>query len=1044
MVSSFSIGSLVGQTDRPANAESESGVVAGRVFNPRSGSYVANAVVQVQGVDQEVLTDAEGRFVLGGVPVGTRTLRVRYIGFPALEEEVTVFSGQTVRRELSLVPPDASIASGESDVVVLSEFVISQSRELDAVAEALSEQRYALNAKNVLSTGEFGFLAEGNAADFLKFMPGISVEETGGNSRDIVLNGVPSDFVPITIEGFAVASAGVGLNTSRSVAMDFVSINNLSRIEVNHAALPEHSGNAFAGSINLTPRSAFERAKPVFNYRAFMMGRSNEFDFDSTPGPDRGSSSKVRPGFEFSWLVPVNEKFGFTVTGGYSDNYSPEPLTQYRWHGGWAGTGNRTNFPQTTPDLPYATNYTIRDGAKATRRYSFGTTLDFRIGDYDRISAGLQWSYFDLIATNQTIDFQINRVASQTSTGTVSANGQGQVVLTNLVRHRINRTVHPTVVWYHNGPEWTWKVGLGYSFGNNFNKDQDKGAFNTSNASMSNVTISFADNAYLRPGSITVVDNAAGAVGSPIDPFTLSSRYALQTADYSQDTVWTERLTGYFDLSRDLRWRIPVDLKTGLRFEGLFKENRNYFTRYFYDGVGGNRSPAAFLDETYATREGQLGFPAIQGIDNYKLDDHLEANPGQFRLNEAGQYFNRINGSREATEDIIAGYFQAGIKLFERRLHLLGGVRVENTRIDSNGPLTDATGNYQRDAAGNIILGSNGRPLTIVPVNPNALNYLQLTFLERGYRVKTDYTEALPRFNASFRIRPDLILRASYGRAFGRPNLVQYSGAVTFPDLEDDLTGNDFFTVNNPDIEPWTSDAWTARLEYYFKDVGHVAIGAFVREYENFFQNVTVPVTEEFLRPFGLSFTEYRDAQVRTQINGAGTVRHDGLTIEYKQALTFLPDWARGVQVFANGTRIVRDPEPFPLLDTSHGDIDQPPLTPFKHSGNFGFSLSRERFAARLNWNFRDRKAVNQRAWDSTGVLSTSQFAYTYLPSRLRLDLDIEFTLTKNFGLFVNGRNVSNEPELVEAYGPETPDYARLRTRIDYGALWTFGIKGSF
>jgi hypothetical protein len=31
-----------------------------------------------------------------------------------------------------------------------------------------------------------------------------------------------------------------------------------------------------------------------------------------------------------------------------------------------------------------------------------------------------------------------------------------------------------------------------------------------------------------------------------------------------------------------------------------------------------------------------------------------------------------------------------------------------------------------------------------------------------------------------------------------------------------------------------------------------------------------------------------------------------------------------------------------------------------------------------------------------------------------------------------------------EFYGPSTPEYARFQQRERYGALWTFGLKGTF
>ena len=118
---------------------------------------------------------------------------------------------------------------------------------MDAAALAINEQRFASNIKNVVSTDEFGSVAEGNVAEFLKFMPGITIDYTGGNARDVSINGVPSAYVPITVDGFNVASAA-GRATARNVQADMVSINNLSRIEVSYSPTPESQGSALAGS----------------------------------------------------------------------------------------------------------------------------------------------------------------------------------------------------------------------------------------------------------------------------------------------------------------------------------------------------------------------------------------------------------------------------------------------------------------------------------------------------------------------------------------------------------------------------------------------------------------------------------------------------------------------------------------------------------------------------------------------------------------------------------------------------------------------------
>src|SRR6185436_13955472 len=176
---------------------------------------------------------------------------------------VPVVAGQTQRRDFSL-----STSATDESVVKLSQFVVGASREMEGAAIAINEQRFAPNIKNVMSTDEFGGVAEGNVAEFLKFMPGVTVDTSGGNMRFISINGVNSDSVPVTIDGFTLASSA-GTATNRSVQIDMVSINNLSRVEVTYSPTPESPGSALAGTVNMIPRSSFERSKPVFNGSAY-------------------------------------------------------------------------------------------------------------------------------------------------------------------------------------------------------------------------------------------------------------------------------------------------------------------------------------------------------------------------------------------------------------------------------------------------------------------------------------------------------------------------------------------------------------------------------------------------------------------------------------------------------------------------------------------------------------------------------------------------------------------------------------------------------
>jgi iron complex outermembrane recepter protein len=154
----------------------------------------------------------------------------------------------------------------------------------------------------------------------------------------------------------------------------------------------------------------------------------------------------------------------------------------------------------------------------------------------------------------------------------------------------------------------------------------------------------------------------------------------------------------------------------------------------------------------------------------------------------------------------------------------------------------------------------------------------------------------------------------------------------------------------------------------------------------------------------------------------------EGFEFDYKQALTFLPAWARGLQVFVNGSSQR-------TLGDDRGDF----AGYVPRSANWGVSLTRPKYNVRMNWNYRGR----QRGAKVAGA-SIPPDAFTWEVERLYLDVLGEYALTRHLALFASFRNITGEYDNTEIYGAATPQTARLRQRVDIGALWTFGIKGSF
>ena len=234
----------------PAAAQTAgTGTIEGRVLNTRNGEYLETARLTIEGTSLEAFTDSSGQYRFTNVPAGPARVRVFFTGLDVQTETVLVAAGATVQHDVSLAAVQKrQEADKDSGTVKLSQFVVGASKEMDGAAIAINEQRFASNIVNVVSADEFGQVAEGNVGEFLKFIPGISIDYGGGDARTISMGGVPSNNVPVTIGGFSLSSAASS-GTGRTVELEQVSINNIARIEVYQSPTPESPGSALAAGV---------------------------------------------------------------------------------------------------------------------------------------------------------------------------------------------------------------------------------------------------------------------------------------------------------------------------------------------------------------------------------------------------------------------------------------------------------------------------------------------------------------------------------------------------------------------------------------------------------------------------------------------------------------------------------------------------------------------------------------------------------------------------------------------------------------------------
>jgi hypothetical protein len=105
----------------PSVMAQETRVVTGVVVDAESGAPVADVLVTIQGTDLRAITDPDGRFGVGGVPVGSLQLVLRHVGYGEHAQPLVVgasgsldFQIRVSSRAIELAPLVVEVASGEA------------------------------------------------------------------------------------------------------------------------------------------------------------------------------------------------------------------------------------------------------------------------------------------------------------------------------------------------------------------------------------------------------------------------------------------------------------------------------------------------------------------------------------------------------------------------------------------------------------------------------------------------------------------------------------------------------------------------------------------------------------------------------------------------------------------------------------------------------------------------------------------------------------------------------------------------------------------
>ncbi len=1024
------------------------GAVAGRVQNEQSGIYLNKAQVTVRGTQTSAQTNAAGEYRLAGVPAGDAVLDVFFTGMAPYSVKVSISPDATLQQDIAL-RRSATVVRADG-TLVLEKFVVASEREYDAAAIAINEQRFSANRKDVVSTDAFGEINQGNVGEFVKFLPGISLDVKDGNTPSgIMVRGFDPNYTNVTLDGGMLASTIIAntQTSSRQFVLDGANINNLARIEVVKLPTPDMSANLLGGAVNFVSRSAFERAKMETRLSVYLSANEKAMDIGKTPGPLAEDTSKILPSFDLQFVHPVNKRFGYVVTAAYSSQY----YLQNR-----AVLGARFTSAGATLDNPYTTNFNTNFAPNRSDRTSGGVAFDFKAWDTSTFKLKLSGSGSKQQTASRGINYNVgggqpvrwdrsNVLGSLTTAGSVGLGNSFQE------RHALSRSV--SGAWNFTRGNWEVEAAGSFSNSNNRTRDGDKGFFRTVSVNLPNVRTVNLEGINQDQPSISKV-TVLNAAGQRIDELKLAN-YNLTTAGMERLNATDEVMEARLNVIRKFSvFGQPMSLKTGGNVNDMTRDLSYTPVNYTYvgaDGVAssGDEGMANFVSESDRGISPGFGIVAPEWPDSFKVWKNFVSTPRSWTQTsgQAGDVPRNVAiRSPWLREKISAAYIMGDLSLLKNRLRLVGGVRYEQTFTEGLGFRQDADAVLVKDANGNVLdtnpatagVQSQIRP-ELLPNGSGAYN--EVLYKRRGYYNSRDYDYYHPSVHGTFNLTKDLLIRAAYAETIGRPNLSDIvPNLFVGENLNFGVPGNTsatipgFITGANLSLRPWTAKNYDYSIEYYLPKNGLLMFNYFKKDIRDFFSSVNRIADQALLDQLGVS-SDALGYQYTQRIN-LSDARIDGWEARADLPLTTFTQWEP--LSFANN---VAKHFTF-MVNLTHLQLTGSRITAsdwkryIPRGRNLGLRFSFSKVSGNLLLNWRGKMLRD----------TANQFpgANEYIRARNQLDGNVEYQVTKRFAVFFAGRNLTNEPTQWEVSGPGVPAWSTLTNHEDYGPQYSLGLRSSF
>ena len=799
---------------------------------------------------------------------------------------------------------------------------------------SINGKRDADGIVDQFSADEFGRLPDKNIGETLNRIPGVSMLLEKGEGRFVQIRGVSPRLNNVTINGVSMGSPESD-DGGRLAPMDVIGGELLSGVQVIKTQTPDMDAQGIGGTLNLNTKGPFDYNQDFTAYATARFGydeivSSSRFDTGENPVSFDGTLAGITD--------TGSGRLGWLLGASYSDReYLALGIFQDDWRSE-TSNGIEAAYPQNVKN-----NYYII----GRERTNVSAALEFELSDTTRFYARSFISNWD--------EFQHrNRFEQGLSDNLVSASdafsgtADGNRVNVNLRLENAEKELQSfTFGGETERDSWLFEYFI-QSNANSLDEPNDNWEFRSGASAFGPDAFSVAGD-----GVVDIVPGGASPQSVAEQGF---RRVRFQERGTDEDAI-IAGLDATFDFGSS--YLDEGYMKVGAKFTSTDREND--YSRSRYDegddwtlDIDPSLSNGGFTNEVPIRNRPNIWLN-IDALNEFFANS---ANASLFEFNEGSTFNDQFQSDYTLTEDVAAAYVMAKVDF--GRSSLVGGVRVEETSVDSTGFL---------------ISDENGVDVA-TPISRSG-----------------SYSNVLPSLIYSHELRDDLILRAAWTNTLGRPEYDAIAPRSVIDTFDDPTIGTiGTLNIGNPDLEARESSNLDFSLEWYFDEGSLLSLAVFAKDIEN--EIVSAP--EQVFDNFTFEGTTYDQFRISTTTN-ASSAKLDGVELTFVNQFTSLPAPWDGFGVAAALTLMDSEftferngqLETLPLLEQPD---ESTTLTLFYQKGPLDVAVT---------WN---ENASFLTDLESTRSLDLDQGEYA------RLDMRVQYNLRDNIKLFFEAQNINDEP----------------------------------